>query len=160
MWNGSDETGAFSSAVLYFSSDKGTPERTFLLSDHIQSTLRAKDKHLSQGKAEGGAGTHSFSLSTSAASYVHYNYRLPLPGSLPPLLCKVEDAAWTPSCSILICRVQCVALQAVPPSTEPLPLLLLQHSGQQGASSSLCSLCLCFAGCWKRWKGRMSVFVI
>lgn len=78
--------------MLYFSSDEDTPERTFLLSDHIQSTLRVKDKHLNQGKAEDRTGTHSFSLSISVPSCVHYNYRLPLPGSLPPLLCRVNDA--------------------------------------------------------------------
>lgn len=80
----SDELGTFSSAVFYFSSDEDTPERTFLLSDYIQSTLRVKDKYLSQGKAEDDTGTQSFSLSMSAASCVHYNYRLPLSGSLPP----------------------------------------------------------------------------
>lgn len=85
----------FSRAILYFSSDKDMLERTLLVSDHIQSTLRVRDKHLNQGKVEDGTGTHSFSLSTSAVSSVPYrhNYRLPLPGSLPPLLCRVNDAS-------------------------------------------------------------------
>ena len=91
----SGETGAFSSAMLYFSSDKDMPVRTFLLSDHIQSTLRVQNKHLNQGKVEDGTGTDSFSLSTSAVSSVPYchNYRLPLPGNLPPLLCRVSGAS-------------------------------------------------------------------
>lgn len=70
-----------------------TRDNFLLLSNHIRSTLRAKDKHLSQGKTEDGTGAHSFSPSTSAASYVHSNYRLPLPESLPPLLCRVNGAA-------------------------------------------------------------------
>lgn len=149
MWNGSDEIGAFSSAMLYFKSDKDMPERTFLFSDHIQSTLRGKDKHLNQGKAEDGTGTHSFSPSTSAASCVHYIYRQPLPGPLPPLLCRVNDAAWAHSCSIFICRVQCVALLAPPHSAETLHLLAPAAHRAAGGQQLLSLLCL--AECWKRW---------
>lgn len=54
-------------------------------------------------------------------------------GPLPPLLCRVNDAVWTHSCSIFIYRVQHVALLAVPHSTGTLHLLPPAAHGAAGS---------------------------
>lgn len=153
----SDEIGAFSSAMLCFSSDKNIPERTYLLSNHIQSILRVKDKHLNQGKAEDGTGTHSFSLSTSVASYVHYNYRMPLPGSLASFTVQGERCCLNPQLfNIYLQSSACGFAGCTTQHWDPASPASCSTRGSREPAAPFARFALAHAGCWRRWRGRMS----
>lgn len=105
MWHAdvkwqSDEIRAFSSAMLYFSSDKDMPERTFFFPGtnrishlrHFKGMRQAPEVRKSQEMVPGPAAPplphlqHPWCITATTTDYLSF-------GSLPPLLGRMNNTA-------------------------------------------------------------------